>query len=1225
MRIAIDLQGYQSESRFRGIGRYSSGLTKAICRHAGNHEIFLVLNGAFRETIEPIRTLFESDLPSDHIKVFETPVPCAENNPDNMWRVRASEILREWFLAGLLPDWVLVTSLFEGWGDDACVSVEEAGLGIRTAVVLHDLIPFIHPESSLDGADHRSWYERKLKSLKKSSLLLSNSESSRQDGIGHLGFFPDRVVNISGGVEERFHRKTMSNEARLELRRKYSLWDKFLLYVPGGFDWRKNFDLFFQAFSMLPKAIRNNHQLVIPGKLPYDKKSALLTSAQKCGVDRNVCLLNYVPDEDLVGLYNETVLFVFPSLYEGLGLPVLEAMACGAPVIGSNSTSIPEVIGFEKALFDPTNSFSLSSKILEFLSDEALRSFSIKHGFEQVGKFSWDRSAVLALGAIETALAMDREERSKKVTVTEVGIFRRNKKKILVLKLDHRGDFLLAVPALKKLRARYPNSEIDLVVGSWNAEIAKTIEVADRVLCFDYFRSQSLFGPAFEKKDFEALSRQLGRYDLAIDLRRQKDTRFILLKIDAVARVGYQTHDEAIDSNLDLCLDTELDVGGTVIRHNLRSSSLQMMDLVNALRSEVTDYIPIPKFQARKEKGLRVAVFPFAGHPIKEWGFKNYERVILALDSDSRVTAINIYASLADEENISEAIRLCKKVVFHYGLDFDSLCSSLSENTVALANNSFGAHIASFVGLPVVGIYGGHERYEEWAPVYASGSVVIHADLPCSPCHLARPTDCSQEMECLSLIKPSMVLETLLSFVEKRESSKEGRAEERGILEGRAGEVDECSRDWPSRVENRWPVSLDAFREIGGPVSPTDRDLKLVAKSISQNHPKRRQKELLVDISELVRRDSKSGIQRVVRSILGEWLVSPPKNYVVQPVYISDEGGVWHYRYARQFSRFQGFPVPDLWKQDFPVEPLDGDIFFAPDLSPYLVSLAYREGLYDEWRSRGTEIYFLVHDLLPVYHPEWFSDGTSDLFAEWLSVIGRISTGLVCNSRATEGDLRAWLADHPVQRSREIKISTFHLGGDFTGNVRKREALVSEEGIPKSGTTFLMVGTLEPRKGHEQVLMAFDLLWKVRSDVNLVIVGKQGWKVDKLVKAIIGHPEFGKRLFWLHWIDDGELEAVYLKADCLIMASRGEGFGLPLVEAIQRDLPVVARDLPVFREVAGEYAFYFSGDSANALFDALIRWIEMKAANRIPPTVRVQVLTWKQSAENLLSCIMPVI
>jgi len=167
-----------------------------------------------------------------------------------------------------------------------------------------------------------------------------------------------------------------------------------------------------------------------------------------------------------------------------------------------------------------------------------------------------------------------------------------------------------------------------------------------------------------------------------------------------------------------------------------------------------------------------------------------------------------------------------------------------------------------------------------------------------------------------------------------------------------------------------------------------------------------------------------------------------------------------------------------------------------------------------------------------------------------------------------------------------------------------------------------MVGTLEPRKGHVQVLEAFEQLWQAGHGVNLVIVGKQGWGVESFVERLCAHPELNKRLFWLEGISDEYLEKVYAASTCLIAASYGEGFGLPLIEAAQHKLPTIARDIPVFREVAGEHAYYFDGKSPDALAQSIKAWLTLHGADLHPKSNDMPWLTWKQSARQLFENIV---
>jgi glycosyltransferase involved in cell wall biosynthesis len=167
-----------------------------------------------------------------------------------------------------------------------------------------------------------------------------------------------------------------------------------------------------------------------------------------------------------------------------------------------------------------------------------------------------------------------------------------------------------------------------------------------------------------------------------------------------------------------------------------------------------------------------------------------------------------------------------------------------------------------------------------------------------------------------------------------------------------------------------------------------------------------------------------------------------------------------------------------------------------------------------------------------------------------------------------------------------------------------------------------MVGTIEPRKGYAQALSAFERLWSAGVDVRLALVGKQGWMVDGLVKRMVRHPELGKRLFWLKGISDAYLEEVYAASTCLLAPSEAEGFGLPLIEAARHKLAILARDIPVFREVAGEHAAYFSGNDPEDLATAVGDWLALFKNGRHPRSDAMPWSTWQRSTQQLLDVIM---
>jgi glycosyltransferase involved in cell wall biosynthesis len=391
--------------------------------------------------------------------------------------------------------------------------------------------------------------------------------------------------------------------------------------------------------------------------------------------------------------------------------------------------------------------------------------------------------------------------------------------------------------------------------------------------------------------------------------------------------------------------------------------------------------------------------------------------------------------------------------------------------------------------------------------------------------------------------------------------------------------------------------------------------------------PHRPARRLLLDATATCRVDLKTGIQRVVRALMLALYESPPVGYVMQPVYLSDEGGSWHYRYAKRFmAELLGRESEQVI--DEVVEPEVGDVVLGLDLSGQILTRAERSGLFRYYRNQGARMYFVVHDLLPIRMPQYFPSGVENGFQEWLQAIATLD-GAICVTQAVADDLAEWRRENAVsvRGRRPYFIASNHLGADV-GNSAPSKGLPSDApGVVaalRARPSFLAVGTIEPRKAYAQILDAFEQLWQAGEQVNLVIVGKPGWKVDGLADRLRGHAERGKRLFWLEGVSDEYLEQIYSVATCLIAASWGEGFGLPLIEAAQHRVPILARDIPVFREVAGENAYYFEGVEALSLAQAVREWLALNTRGAAPQSAEMPFKTWRQSADSLARILFPV-
>jgi glycosyltransferase involved in cell wall biosynthesis len=400
MRIVIDLQSCQSGSRRSGIGRYSLGLAKAMALQPRGHEIWIVLSALMSDSVPEVRRAFDGILPSGRIRVFDLPRNI-EMRTAPPARVRAAEIVREDFLQSLNPDFVHIMSLFEGFGEEVVTSVGQYFPGIKTSVTLHDLIPLVQSARYFLDTETQDFFKKKIENIKNAGLLLANSEFSRLEGIDLLGMRPEQVVNVSSAADERFKPITLDPEKSARLLARYGIKRKFLMYT-ASFDPRKNQSGLVSAFSLLPRQLRTDYQLVIVGTGSDDELVSLKELTIKSGLEHDeVVFPGHVVDSDLVGLYNLCHLFVLPSLSEGFGLPALEAMSCGTATIGSNVTSLPEVIGWSEALFDPTDAKSISNKIHRALTDPGFHQELRERGLTQAKKFSWKQSADKVFDAFE--------------------------------------------------------------------------------------------------------------------------------------------------------------------------------------------------------------------------------------------------------------------------------------------------------------------------------------------------------------------------------------------------------------------------------------------------------------------------------------------------------------------------------------------------------------------------------------------------------------------------------------------------------------------------------------------------------------------------------------------------------------------------------------------------------------------------------------------------------
>ncbi|HEY7331030.1 MAG TPA: glycosyltransferase family 1 protein [Gemmataceae bacterium] len=388
MHLLIDGQALQtSSSRLRGIGRYASNLLRGLAVVRPSWRIEVVQNSA----LTPIAADNLHGLP---VLSFQTPLPPHMDHCDINERYYA-----DW-LTAQGADAVMVPSFCEGW--DA-VLPSFCGPRPRLFAIVHDLIPLLYPEHYLTDLVARRWYAQRFRQLLGCDALMSNSEATACDVRTLGGAAAPPVVNIGGAGDPLFSPLLPSEFAARsrEIRKRFSLQREFLLYV-GAPDYRKNLQGAIRAFASLPEQCRANLDLAVVCRMKPAEREAVQNWANQAGVASALRLICSADDEDLRALYLMCRLFFFPSLYEGLGLPVLEALNCGAPVVTSDRSSLPEYAGPHSWLCDPTSPQVMAHVLQQALAEplEARR-----HGRQQFARtYSWEKTADHACAVMERIL-----------------------------------------------------------------------------------------------------------------------------------------------------------------------------------------------------------------------------------------------------------------------------------------------------------------------------------------------------------------------------------------------------------------------------------------------------------------------------------------------------------------------------------------------------------------------------------------------------------------------------------------------------------------------------------------------------------------------------------------------------------------------------------------------------------------------------------------------------
>ncbi|GHZ26237.1 glycosyl transferases group 1 family protein [Vibrio cholerae] len=1218
MRIVIDMQGAQSESRFRGIGCYTMAFAQAVVRNCGEHEVILAVSGLFPETIEPIRAAFDKLLPQNNIRVWYAPGPVLERHTGNDDTRKIAELMREDFIEKLQPDVVHVTSLFEGFIDDAVTSTRNLGQKTIISVTMYDLIPLLNPQQYLDPHPiYKTYYHRKIEELKKADVLLAISEYAKTEIIDS-GLVPEsKVFNVSTAIDDTFEIRTYSEDEKKSLISKFSIKEEFVLYT-GGSDERKNLGRLIKAYSLLNEDIRRSHQLVFAGRMPDSDIQKLKKISKDNGLStQEIVFTGYVEQNELVALYNLCKLYVFPSWHEGFGLPALEAMSCGAPVIGANTTSLPEVIGLADALFDPMDIIQINQKMLYALTDSSFRTQLCEHATLQTKKFSWDITASKAIEVWENTIVAESRNMYEELSVSDnyqsllnriipyINTYDDQKIKKLSTYLAHNEGVGIKRQLLVDISELYQRDNftgVQRVVRNYLHQMINHPPVGFDVLpvyatqlqgyyyAFDYIGKINGNTPINVKN----APIRIQRGDVFFGLDMQHHVQLAnAYTYEMLRRSGVVVKFLVYDLLPIQLAEFFSDDNAKELHENWLTMIAQQNEAICISKATAEAYGNWLNSKSLVKTNFRISWVHIGADIEKAKSSLEKNNIESTLDKiKSRTTFLCV--STIEPRKAQEQVLDALELLWKEGKDFNLVFVGKQGWKVDALAERLDNH--SELGERLFWLKGISDSYLE--RVYESSSCLIAASI--------------NEGFGLPLIEAArynlpVIARNIPVF---REVAGDAAYYFDGLSGVQLAEAIDC---WMHQNSQGKAPQSSSMKWLTWQESAE----KLKVELVKNNYP---QQQLLVDVSELVNKDAKTGIQRVVREILKHWLVNPPSGYQVVPVYATTDA--LGYRYAHNFlNEFLELPHTNEIEDSF-VDVWQGDIFVGLDLQHAVISTQF--DVLKDWRNRGVKIWFVIYDLLPVLLPQYFPPEANIAHQEWLKVISEFD-GVACISNAVANEYKEWLQNQKQdKRLRPIKIKSFPLGVD-------QQSPLNTKGIPDDGNTvldaisssnsFLMVGTIEPRKGHTQVLDAFELLWAEGGKQILVIVGKKGWMVDSLIERLENHDQLGKRLFLIPNCSDEYLERIYENSKCLIAASYGEGFGLPLIEAAKHNLPIIARDIPVFREVADINALYFSSENCLNILAIIKEWECLYENDRNPKSDSIILNTWDNSANMLIEIV----
>lgn len=1178
LRIVLDLQCCQTLAQSRGMGRYALALTKEIVHRGAEHDFFYLLNARLLPNSAPL--LRELDRLPGRAVLFEGPFLGTDRSL-RPTREMAANLLRNDRITSLAPDVYHVWSVFEGDAifGDAVPWLTLPGGPVVNSVTHYDLIPAIFPDAYLRDPIARSAFNRTLAVAGRFDLGLAISQATKRDVERLMRIDPARVVNVSGDVDPYF-RVLPADE-----RRRGAIWSRlganpFLLYV-GGPDFRKNVFGIINAFAAIALTLPTRHDLVLVLSLDAETTRRLLARAEELAVADRVVVTGFIDDAELRELYNACALFLFPSIYEGLGMPVIEAMRCGAPVLVGDNSSLVEIVPDPDLRFDAGSSEAMASAMRRVLDDPPTLARMRTYSAERARAFSWAWSADTALRSWGEAVERSRRRpptgrRPRLAMFTPLP----NEKTGIA---DYSADF---VPALSR------HAEIELFV--------------DDILSID---PDSVAVPIRHHSDFPACR---GRFDAIVyQLGNSPYHHYMLPYMQRYpgvlvlhdAYVGHLGHDPG--HSLPFVRTMVGEEGGaarTIVEAatDLFSAARALIDRFSCSASFVDRSIGAIVHSAFAKRVVRAVANPCAGAEIVvlqqyRAGVPSERRLDKAtardrLGLDPSVEIVATFGHVASTKGILQLIEAflacnaCRRgavLVFVGELEGGPKAETpYAQEILAAIEGRTNICITGFVD---------QTAYDTWLRAIdvavqlrtisrgETSGAMLNLLMNAKPFVFNRMGAAAEFPSAVALGIDDHRAETVRRALDRLLDDETTRA-------GYARAASAYTRDVldADRIAERFVATVagmaDRARDCGpvpltraiAAVLTTEPAVKGLVDEIAAAFVRQERSEapprLLIALD-----GAATNIDTRVADVLRAAYRSPDRSVRAQAFSFAAGQAML----ADDVASAHGWLLPIETKRQGPLSlrPFDRVLLIEDALG---VGSSLRP-FASELRALGGTLTALIDDFGPVDRPTRYPSALADKARTTFDILLEHDADLICRSRHVASRLSSYIAarKEPIVPSSRIAVlrSAECISADLAnGKIHNRSTETS---------IFLLDTPIRTEEGHDFVLKAFEQHWREDGRAELIVITGLGWDLCETIENYARHTESGRRL---HIYEASKRADLHARAITVIIAADTEASIEAADKAVDRGSRVLCADLEALRSVVdNDLVRFFEACNVDAL------------------------------------------